>query len=69
MYQRSRREKAGRSNISYTSPCADPDEELSPSEGVGEHSFLFREKEEEAMKEHSATEEKGLEKDKKKKKM
>ena len=48
MYQGSHKEKAGRSTTSYTLPYADPAEEPSPSEGVGERSLLFRE-EEEAM--------------------
>lgn len=48
MYWESRKGKAGWSETSYTSSCSDPAGELSPSEGVGEHSFLFRE-EEEAM--------------------
>ena len=44
MYQGSCKGKDGRSTTSCTSPYADL-EEPSPSEGVGEHSFLFHEEE------------------------
>lgn len=68
MYWESRKGKAGWSETSYTSSCSDPAGELSPSEGVDEHSFLFREEEEEAMEylcKHNEVKEK--ERDRKKK--
>ena len=45
VYQSSRKRKAGHSMTPCDLPCANP-EELSPSEGLGVHSLLFREEEE-----------------------
>ena len=59
VYQRSRKWKAGRSETSYTSPCTDPVEEPSPSEGAEECSLFFHEEEEEAIKD-SVTKGKGV---------
>ena len=61
MYQGSYRGKARQSETSCTSPYVDPTEEPSPSEGVGERSFLFHEEKEEAMKEQCSRKQKGLE--------
>ena len=41
MYQGSHKGKAGQSTTSCTSPCVDPAEEPSPSEGMGEDSLSF----------------------------
>jgi len=67
VYRGSRSGKAEWSETSYSSPCTDPNKELSPLEGVGEHSFLFHKEAEEAMEGHSVIEGKGLEIERKRK--
>lgn len=51
VYQGSCKGKVWQSETSYTSPCTDPAEEPSLSEGVYERSFFFYEEEEKAIKE------------------